>query len=209
MGFLHSSCKASDAESRQVDTLMKYLMNSLQSYENGHGNALHPIPLGLDQSFMGEHRAGDPASMEEIQQMKYSVDHKIDDLERTIRLTLAKDHIHPSSRSTNVELELPNQQSDPGTSIAVDQSQQSDCHTGTGLEHISHTWQASRVSSVPYVVPSNNIAGRVSRDASPDTHSRSSTTPPLGPKVCSNPTAKTVPPINVSIPDLERIHSQP
>ena len=37
-------------------------MDSLQSYENRHGNALHPIPLGLDQSFMGEHIAGDLAS---------------------------------------------------------------------------------------------------------------------------------------------------
>ena len=83
-------------------------MDSLQSYENRHGNALHPIPLGLDQSFMGEHIAGDLASMEEIQQMKYSVNCKIDNLERSIRCTLVKACIHPSATLASIELELPN-----------------------------------------------------------------------------------------------------
>ena len=181
---------------------MKYLMDSLQSYENGHGNALHPIPLGLDQSFMGEHIAGDLASTEEIRQMKYSVDRKIDDLERSIRRTLVKACIHPSSTSAGIELELPNQQSDSGTSdVAVDQSQQSDSHARTRPDRISRTWQASRVSSAPYVVPLNNSVGRVSRDASPDAHP---VMPPPKHEACSNPTGKTAPRVNVSIPDLGR-----
>ncbi|KAJ7898823.1 hypothetical protein B0H14DRAFT_3554223 [Mycena olivaceomarginata] len=39
----------------QVDTLMKYLVDSLQSYETGHGDALCPVPHEADKSFMGEH----------------------------------------------------------------------------------------------------------------------------------------------------------
>ncbi|KAJ7933625.1 hypothetical protein B0H13DRAFT_1480033, partial [Mycena leptocephala] len=35
-----------------VDTLMKYLLDSLQSYENGHGDALCPVPQEADKSFM-------------------------------------------------------------------------------------------------------------------------------------------------------------
>ena len=127
--------------------------------------------------------------------MKYSVNRKIDDLERSIRCTLVKACIHPSSTSTGIELELPNQQSDSGTSnVAVD-------HAGTRLDRISRTWQASRVSSVPYVVPLNNSVGRVSRDASPDAH------PVMAPpkhEACSNPMGKTAPHVNVSIPDLGR-----
>ncbi|KAJ7442897.1 hypothetical protein B0H11DRAFT_1932093 [Mycena galericulata] len=34
---------------------MRYLMDSLQSYETGHSNALCPIPREADKSFMGDH----------------------------------------------------------------------------------------------------------------------------------------------------------
>ena len=36
---------------------MKYLFNSLQSYESGHGDALCPIQDKPDKSFMGDHKS--------------------------------------------------------------------------------------------------------------------------------------------------------
>ncbi|KAK6992360.1 hypothetical protein R3P38DRAFT_3373026 [Favolaschia claudopus] len=38
-----------------VDTLMKYLLDSLQSYETGHADALCPVQHEVDKRFMGEH----------------------------------------------------------------------------------------------------------------------------------------------------------
>jgi hypothetical protein len=42
--------------------LMRYLLNSLQSYENSFSDALCPIQAEADQSFMGEHQLVKPAS---------------------------------------------------------------------------------------------------------------------------------------------------
>ncbi|KAJ7149831.1 hypothetical protein C8R43DRAFT_1088159 [Mycena crocata] len=54
------------AVGEQVDTLMRYLMDSLQSYETGHGDALCPIPKEADKSFMGEHLLVKPVAAEEF-----------------------------------------------------------------------------------------------------------------------------------------------
>lgn len=54
----------------QVDTLMKYLLDSLQSYENGHGDALNPLPRGTEVSFMGEHLEVGAAMGQEICELK-------------------------------------------------------------------------------------------------------------------------------------------
>ena len=45
---------------------MKYLIDSLQSYETGHGNALHPIHTEPDKSFMSDHIAMQPVTAEEF-----------------------------------------------------------------------------------------------------------------------------------------------
>ncbi|KAF8969669.1 hypothetical protein BDZ97DRAFT_1902438 [Flammula alnicola] len=37
------------------DTLIKYLVDSLQSFENSHGDALHPIPIEPGDFFLGDH----------------------------------------------------------------------------------------------------------------------------------------------------------
>jgi hypothetical protein len=57
---------------------MKYLIDSLQSYESGHGNALHPICAEPDKSFMGDHIAMQTVTAEEFREMKRSVDRKLD-----------------------------------------------------------------------------------------------------------------------------------
>ncbi|KAK6992392.1 hypothetical protein R3P38DRAFT_3226262 [Favolaschia claudopus] len=43
------------AVGEQVDTLMRYLLDSLHSYEIGHGDALYPFRTEPDKSFMAEH----------------------------------------------------------------------------------------------------------------------------------------------------------
>ena len=57
----------------QCDTLIKYLVDSLQSFENGHGSALHPIPIDPTNFFMGDDSATKPATSEEVHQLAASV----------------------------------------------------------------------------------------------------------------------------------------
>lgn len=45
---------------------MKYLIDSLQSYETGHGDALSPIQSEASQSFMGDHVLVKPVTTEEF-----------------------------------------------------------------------------------------------------------------------------------------------
>ncbi|KAF8797576.1 hypothetical protein BYT27DRAFT_7228935 [Phlegmacium glaucopus] len=70
-----------------VDTLIKYLVGSLQSYESGHGGALHPIPLDPEKTFMGDHLSLKPVTTEEFFQLKHSISHmdeKLDAIASTI-----------------------------------------------------------------------------------------------------------------------------
>jgi hypothetical protein len=49
-----------------VDTLVKYLVDSLQRYENDYGNALCPVQNEPDQSFMGNHALLQPVTVHEF-----------------------------------------------------------------------------------------------------------------------------------------------
>ncbi|KAF9056963.1 hypothetical protein BDP27DRAFT_1433134 [Rhodocollybia butyracea] len=49
-----------------VDTLMKYLMDSLQSYETGHGNALCPSRFEPAKSFMSDHSLDQPVTVNDF-----------------------------------------------------------------------------------------------------------------------------------------------
>jgi hypothetical protein len=49
-----------------VDTLVKYLVDSLQRYENDYGNALCPVQNEPDQSFMGDHTLLKPVTVNEF-----------------------------------------------------------------------------------------------------------------------------------------------
>ena len=48
------------------DTLVCYLFDELCYYEEGHGDALRPIPRELNQSFLGEHAENHPAPKQEV-----------------------------------------------------------------------------------------------------------------------------------------------
>ncbi|KAF8798601.1 hypothetical protein BYT27DRAFT_7122783 [Phlegmacium glaucopus] len=56
-----------------VDTLMKYLVDSLQSYENDYGNSLCPVQNEPDQSFMGEHALLKPVTVHEFRMFGSSI----------------------------------------------------------------------------------------------------------------------------------------
>lgn len=59
---------------------MRYLMDSLQSYETGHGDALCPIPKEAEKSFMGEHLLVKPVVTEEFRLVTSQILKKIGDL---------------------------------------------------------------------------------------------------------------------------------
>ncbi len=65
----------------QVDTLMKYLFDSLQSLESDHRDALCPIQRDCEQSFMGNEKALQLLSQEEFQLLRKNlVDHMNDNM---------------------------------------------------------------------------------------------------------------------------------
>ena len=72
--ILLSHCRA---DVLQVDTLVKYLVDSLQSYENGHGDALCPIQREADRSFCGDHVLTNPVTALEVREYAASTDRKI------------------------------------------------------------------------------------------------------------------------------------
>ncbi|CAA7261015.1 unnamed protein product [Cyclocybe aegerita] len=81
------------AVGEHVDTLIKYLVDSLQSYENGHGDALHPIPIEKDITLLGDHVRLAPATNSDISQLRSSflseIQTKIQTLSTTINSQLS------------------------------------------------------------------------------------------------------------------------
>ncbi|KAJ7593936.1 hypothetical protein C8J56DRAFT_777258 [Mycena floridula] len=61
-----------------VDTLIKYLLDELQHYENYHGNALHPIATEADKSFMGDHTLLSSVTVQEVREMTASIHRRLD-----------------------------------------------------------------------------------------------------------------------------------
>ena len=74
----------------QCDTLIKYLVDSLQSFESGHGDALHPIPKDPVNFFMGDHTALAPATTEEVRQLGASISRNIQALATTVQSVFLK-----------------------------------------------------------------------------------------------------------------------
>lgn len=68
-----------------MDTLIKYLVDSLQSFENGHGHALHPIPLEPNLSFMGDHVASQPVTGEDLRQLGNFIDRNFNHISSEIK----------------------------------------------------------------------------------------------------------------------------
>ena len=65
---------------KQVDTLMKYLVDALQSFKSSHSNALYPIWTEPEKSFMGEHIGMQTVTAERFCEMMCAVDRKLENL---------------------------------------------------------------------------------------------------------------------------------
>lgn len=75
-----------------MDTLIKYLVDSLQSYESGHGDALCPISKEAEKSFMGDHLRVGPVSTEEYRRRQDLVDEKMAAIFQAISLNITSTH---------------------------------------------------------------------------------------------------------------------
>ncbi|KAF8202083.1 hypothetical protein K438DRAFT_1581786, partial [Mycena galopus ATCC 62051] len=65
------------------DTLMQYLLDSFQSYESGHSDALNPFRTEPDKTFMGEHTLLQPATKAELQLFGEQILTKLDHVTNT------------------------------------------------------------------------------------------------------------------------------
>ena len=74
---------------------MKYLVDSLQSYESGHSDALCPVQREADKSFMGDHKLFEPVTVNEFRTISSSITHTI---KETINAAIASIVTVPNHR---------------------------------------------------------------------------------------------------------------
>lgn len=158
----------------QCDTLIKYLVDSLQSFESGHGDALHPIPIDPINFFMGDHTAMAPATTEEVRQLSASISRNIQTLTTKVESVLSK----TTNRQDISQPMIGEVQTAGGTNTAglgYDSE-----HPGSNLEHPGSN------SEHPGL---NQLTNSTSQHSRLETHRRSSSAPPIA---------------DVSIPSLSR-----
>jgi hypothetical protein len=69
---------------------VKYLVDSLQTYETGHGDALRPVQTEADRSFCGDHVLTNMVTAAEVREFATSTDCKLSLLMDTFeRITVA------------------------------------------------------------------------------------------------------------------------
>ena len=87
-----------------------YLLNELSYYEEGHGDALHPIQRGADISLMGEHLETQPATLGQVKALCASVKHTIHDQlnhQQSQPLGIDRHGEHQPSAMTSLHPRLP------------------------------------------------------------------------------------------------------
>ncbi|KAJ7884335.1 hypothetical protein B0H14DRAFT_2564393 [Mycena olivaceomarginata] len=84
------------AEGEQVDTLMRYLLDSLQSYESGHGDALNPHRLEMDKSFKGDYEVLKAPTVGEFRTLSDKILTKLENFSTQIHST----HLPPAHGNT-------------------------------------------------------------------------------------------------------------
>jgi hypothetical protein len=170
----------------QCDTLIKYLVDSLQSFESGHGDALHPIPIDPTNFFMGDHTAMAPATNEEVRQLSASISRNIQALATTVESAFLK-----TTKTTNhhdISQWMGEVQTVGGTNSAGLGSNQLASSFQVGLPQINEGWdsQMTTISHQP------NISNSTPQRSRLGSHRRSAS-------------ADSAPPIaDVSIPSLGR-----
>jgi hypothetical protein len=112
---------------------MKYLIDSLQSYETGHGDALSPIRSEADQSFMGDHVLVKPVTTDEFRTFTATLLEAIHSVPTTLTHPQARipQHHIQATLPANIHFEI----------------------TGRPLGHQTTTHPDTRLSNTPEPVP--------------------------------------------------------
>lgn len=91
---------------------MRYLMDSLQSYESGHGDALNPHRLQADKSFMGDHDALQAPSIAEFRLLSEQILTKLDNVSLS-----TPSNTHPTSSTAATTTTATTTPNSPGPSL--------------------------------------------------------------------------------------------
>ena len=167
----------------KCDTLIKYLVDSLQSFESGHGDALHPIPTDSVNFFMGDHTAMAPATNEEIRQLSASISRDIHALATTVESAFSKTTIQQDISQPMIG-EVTEVRTVGGTNTAgYEHPGSNQLAFQVGFPQ-SNEWQDSQMTTQP------NMSNATSQQhSSSGSHRRSASAPPIA---------------DVSIPSLGR-----
>ena len=149
----------------KVDTMIKYLVDSLQSYETGHGNALCPIAMEADKMFMGEHINQAPPSTEEIRQWKMSMDRTLGNVVSEIvgQVTAA----FAETRLSASPSPEPNLESPLSSSVRAPMPQERSPmqHCGHSVRHSSNPYSADAPNCQTSSISSNSDVDSLAADA--------------------------------------------
>ncbi|KAG0703100.1 hypothetical protein DFH29DRAFT_998728 [Suillus ampliporus] len=74
------------AENKNRDTLIRYLLDELSTYENDHSNALCPTQNEADGSLLGEHQLVKPVCSQDLQLMQQYITADVADLQSDVRI---------------------------------------------------------------------------------------------------------------------------
>ena len=132
-----------------MDTLVKYLVDSLQRYENDYGNALCPVQNEPDQSFMGDRALLQPVTVHEFRMFGTTVMSALKTPSTTCSLP---NPIISKSIPTPTSAELPDQT--PTTRSGPSQTPDANCPS---LATRSPHWQARTDSEQTAISLANTI----------------------------------------------------
>ncbi|KAF8060132.1 hypothetical protein FPV67DRAFT_1423798 [Lyophyllum atratum] len=173
------------AKGESVDTLMKYLLDSLQSFENGHGDALRPVPTGFSDSFLGERTEAAPVTAAEVRELKRSVDEKIDSLDQNIEKKMDVMVTQITSALTATHFPISHAALSPPSSFP---------------ERRQHVVRTARTVSAPYLP---RFASTISRSSSESASNVDSITDDPEPSEQSKQSPRPAPIPGVFIPNLK------
>ncbi|KAG2082120.1 uncharacterized protein F5147DRAFT_660578 [Suillus discolor] len=120
------------AENENRDTLIRYLLNELSTYENDHSDALCPTQCEADASLLGEHLLVKPVCIQDLQSMHECISADVAGLQsdlRTLAATLYNGQLTnlPNSPSSTGMCNAPHSStllSNPGNPCVVHHSSQ-------------------------------------------------------------------------------------
>ena len=147
--------------------MIKYLVDSLQSYETGHGKALCPIATEADKTFMGEHINQAPPSTEEIRQWKMSMDRTLGNVVSEIVGQVTA--VFAETRLSASPSPEPNLLSLLSSSVGAPMPQERSLmqHRGHGVRHPSNPYSADAPNHQTSSISSNSDVDSLADAQSP------------------------------------------